>query len=85
MCHIRKKPRFSEVLPETMAVHYWGGSWIQSSDELLAELQKRIDYLENILSNDLVSMRKELEVLRGIPPLQRSGVCQLKKDKEEVN
>ena len=47
MCHIRKKPRFSEVLPETMAVHYWGGSWIQSSDELLAELQKRIDYLEN--------------------------------------
>ena len=84
-CHLRRKPAFSEIKPETMAVHYWGGSWIKTADELLADLQFRIDYLENIIGNEVVYLRKENELLRAGKPLQARDVCLLKNDQEDVN
>ncbi len=41
-----KKPRpFSRVAPETIAVHYWGNSWLPSQQEQLKDLQHQLDLL----------------------------------------
>lgn len=39
-----KKPRpFSRVYPETIAVHYWGNSWLPGIDTQIKELQRLVD------------------------------------------
>lgn len=39
-----KSPRpFSRVYPETIAVHYWGNSWLPGMDTQLKELQRLVD------------------------------------------
>ncbi len=41
-----KKPRpYSRVQPETIAVHYWGNSWLPSQQEQLKDLQHQLDLL----------------------------------------
>lgn len=41
-----KRPRpFSRVAPETIAVHYWGNSWLPSQHEQLKDLQHQLDLL----------------------------------------
>ncbi|MBS0635743.1 MAG: hypothetical protein JSR37_09795 [Verrucomicrobia bacterium] len=41
-----KRPRpFSRVAPETIAVHYWGNSWLPSQQEQLKDLQHQLDLL----------------------------------------
>ncbi|MBS0656452.1 MAG: hypothetical protein JSR46_11800 [Verrucomicrobia bacterium] len=49
----RKIAPFIEIQPETMAVHYWGNSWVKSGEERLREmhcvmvqLQKQVDELK---------------------------------------
>lgn len=39
-----KKPRpFSKEYPETLAVHYWGNSWLPGMDTQIKELQRLVD------------------------------------------
>jgi mannosyltransferase OCH1-like enzyme len=39
-----KKPRpFSRIYPETIAVHYWGNSWLPGMDTQIKELQRLVD------------------------------------------
>ncbi len=41
-----KRPRpFSRIAPETIAVHYWGNSWLPSQQEQLKDLQHQLDLL----------------------------------------
>jgi len=80
MFHIRKKPRFAEILPETMAVHHWGGSWTKSPEELLAQLDDRIMKLEKMVINELIVMKKELEIREDVS-LRSNEMCSLKKEK----
>jgi hypothetical protein len=41
-----KRPRaFSRICPETIAVHYWGNSWLPSQPEQMKDLQHQLDLL----------------------------------------
>ena len=41
-----RAPRpFSRVAPETLAVHYWGNSWLPSQTEQIKDLQNQLDFI----------------------------------------
>lgn len=42
---LKKARPFSRVAPETIAVHYWGNSWLPSQQEQLKDLQAQLDLL----------------------------------------
>lgn len=43
--HLKRPRPFSRVSPETIAVHYWGNSWLPSQQEQLKDLQHQLDLL----------------------------------------
>jgi len=43
--NLRKPRPFSRIAPETIAVHYWGNSWLPSQAEQLKDLQHQLDLL----------------------------------------
>ncbi len=43
--HLKKPRPFSRIAPETIAVHYWGNSWLPSQQEQLKDLQHQLDLL----------------------------------------
>ncbi|MBS0656451.1 MAG: hypothetical protein JSR46_11795 [Verrucomicrobia bacterium] len=52
-----KRPRaFSRIRPETIAVHYWGNSWMPSQPLQLKSLQYQLD----LLKSDFYLMQKRL-------------------------
>jgi|GEM_PF-1839063 len=55
--HLKKKSRFSRRLPETIAVHYWGNSWIPTPSEQLKEVQQQVD----ILKRDFFALQKRMK------------------------
>lgn len=58
----REKTPFVEIRPETMAVHYWGNSWVKSSEERLREMYKHLMRLEervNQLNDQIQVMNRE--------------------------
>ncbi len=43
--HLKAPRPFSRVYPESIAVHYWGNTWIASPSEQLKDLQGQVDLL----------------------------------------
>jgi mannosyltransferase OCH1-like enzyme len=55
-----KKPRaFSRAYPETLAVHYWGNSWIGTSADQVKDLQQQVD----LLKKDLYRLSQKMKLL----------------------
>lgn len=44
--NLKKKAPFVELQPETMAVHYWGNSWVKSNEERFREMHVSIVNLQ---------------------------------------
>lgn len=51
--HLKDAAPFSRELPETIAVHYWGNSWIPGSSDQMKDLQYQLD----LLKKDFFSMQ----------------------------
>ena len=43
--NLRSPRPFSQVYPESLAAHYWGNTWLPSSDDQLKDLQQQLDFL----------------------------------------
>lgn len=43
--NLKRARPFSRIAPETIAVHYWGNSWLPSQQEQLKDLQHQLDLL----------------------------------------
>ena len=55
-----KSPKpFSRVMPESLAVHYWGNSWLPTRADLMKDMQKEMD----LLRRDLYTMQKKMRAL----------------------
>jgi len=67
--HLMKRRAFSHVYPETIAVHYWTGTWQGSSQEQLkmqlAELKQQMDFLKKDFFT-LQERLKQMEQTKGI-------------------
>jgi mannosyltransferase OCH1-like enzyme len=55
---------FVELQPETMAVHYWGNSWVKSNEERLREMHRHIISFEERMQNDVNQLQDEVTYLR---------------------
>jgi len=57
-----KSPRpFSRVMPESLAVHYWGNSWLPTRADLLKDMQKQMD----LVRRDMYAMQKKMRALEN--------------------
>jgi mannosyltransferase OCH1-like enzyme len=54
--HVMKPRQFSRKYSETLAVHYWGNSWIPTPGEQLKDLQNQLD----ILKKDFYSLQQKM-------------------------
>lgn len=43
--HLKRPRHFSRIRPESLAVHYWGNSWLPSQPDQLKDLQHQLDLL----------------------------------------
>lgn len=57
---------FAELQPETMAVHYWGNSWVKSNEERFREMYQQI----LCLNAQVEALKAEVEKLK-----QNEQVC----------
>lgn len=63
--HLKQARPFSRVSPESVAVHYWGNSWLPSQSQQLRDLQAQLDYLRKECFRMQTKIRS-LEVSRGL-------------------
>ena len=54
--NLKRRRAFSRIRPETIAVHYWGNSWLPSQPLQLKTLQNQL----NLLKNDFYHVQKRL-------------------------
>jgi len=66
--HLKKSRSFSKRLPETIAVHYWGNSWIPTPSEQLKDLQHQLD----ILKKDFYSVQQRMRSMEKIQVTENS-------------
>lgn len=52
--HLRETAPFAEIQPETMAIHYWGNSWVKSNEERFRDMHKQI-----------VELQQEVDKIKG--------------------
>lgn len=70
-----KRPRkFSRIRPETLAVHYWGNSWLPSQPEQLKDLQHQLDLLRKETFR-LQSRLRQLEAHHNQKPVLQKDVA----------
>ncbi len=58
----KKAELFTELQPETMAIHYWGNSWLKSNEERLREMYRQVIALQlqvDELRGELHSLKAE--------------------------
>ncbi len=63
--NLRQPIPFVEVQPETMAIHYWGNSWVKSHDERFKDMHKQIVECQREFENEISSLRTEVDYLKG--------------------
>ncbi|MDB6081197.1 MAG: hypothetical protein JWO53_469 [Chlamydiia bacterium] len=54
--NLKKARAFSRIYPETLAVHYWGNTWISTSKEQIMDLQQQLDFLKK----DFITLQHRL-------------------------
>ena len=62
-CFGKEKAPFVEIRPETMAVHYWGNSWVKSNEERLREMYKHLLQLEEQTRQNIQRLDQRLAEL----------------------
>lgn len=70
--NLKKPPPFVELQPETMAIHYWGNSWVKSNEERMREMYRHLmstqaDFKREIgeLQEKIIAMQAEIQELKG--------------------
>jgi len=82
-----KKPRaFSKIYPETIAVHYWGNSWLPGMDTQMKELQRLVDSARK----EMYKMQQKLRMMErrmtaSEVKLAEMTVAQNEKKKGEID
>ncbi len=56
---------FVEVQPETMAIHYWGNSWVKSSEERFRDMHKQIVEMQREFREEIIALQAELDSLKA--------------------
>jgi hypothetical protein len=64
--HLRKTRPFSRPSQETIAVHYWGNSWLPSQSERLKDLQHQLDMLRKDSYRMQMKCKKLEEAYRNL-------------------
>jgi hypothetical protein len=62
---LTKPMPFAEIQPETMAIHYWGNSWVKSNEERFRDLHKQIIEMQREMRAEIDTLKKELDSLRS--------------------
>jgi len=60
--HLKKTRPFSRICPETIAVHYWGGSWQPSGIDQMKDLQHQLD----LLRKDFYRLQSKIRTLEEV-------------------
>lgn len=61
---IRQAAPFVEIQPETMAIHYWGNSWVKTNAERFRDMHKQIVEMQTEFKNEIASLQIEVDNLR---------------------
>jgi len=64
---IKKKEEmpFVEIKPETMAVHYWGNSWVKSHEERIKEMYRHLCHFEDRTEQKLFELQEQIRELQA--------------------
>lgn len=63
-CFRDDKTPFVDIRPETMAVHYWGNSWIKSYEERLREMYRHMMAGQVQIQEKIMQLEENIEALR---------------------
>jgi len=61
--NLRKPVPFVEIQPETMAIHFWGNSWIKSHEERFREMYRQIIKLQGDLKHEVKTLQNQINGL----------------------
>lgn len=67
-----------------MAVHYWGGTWQKNLDELFRDMHEHMVQLEASLREEIVSLKKEISLVKQENTIYRSQ-SRPEKEMRELN
>lgn len=62
--NLRKPAPFVEIQPETMAIHFWGNSWIKSHEERFREMYRQIIKLQTDFKKEVQSLQGQIDGLK---------------------
>ena len=65
-CGIRKPTPFAEIRPETMAIHYWGHSWVKTYEERFRDMHKQIVEMQRDFKTEIDTMQTEIDLLKTV-------------------
>lgn len=74
-CHLKKPRAFSRIYPETIAVHYWGNTWLPELNLQVKELQRLVDGARK----DLYKMQQRMRLLERQVSLQDKELQETRK------
>ena len=60
----RDNTPFVEIQPETMAIHYWGNSWVKTYEERFREMHRHMLSFEEHMQQDMNKLQEEVLCLR---------------------
>ncbi len=63
--NLRPNVPFVEIQPETMAIHYWGHSWVKSNEERFRDMHKQIVEMQKEFNNEINTLQGQVESLKG--------------------
>ncbi len=63
--NMRKPVPFVEIQPETMAIHYWGHSWVKSHEERFRDMHKQIVELQKEFNVEISTLQAQVANLKG--------------------
>lgn len=55
---------FVEIQPETMAIHYWGNSWVKTNAERFRDMHKQIVEMQNEFKSEVAALKIEIDSLK---------------------
>lgn len=64
-CFGKEKAPFVEIRPETMAVHYWGNSWVKSYEERLREMYRHMMQGQTEMQQKIALLEERLALLEA--------------------
>ncbi len=62
---LSKPQPFAELQPETMAIHYWGHSWVKSYEERFRDMHKQMVEMQKEFKDELITLQAEVDTLKG--------------------